>query len=187
LALIGDEKDPFNKLQGSNYSDVNNKVKNPKFREAGDRLVDGLISLGYKIITHDPELQKKYGSNVVSGEGQAGPRAIIWQYHSEKAGNHYNHVHVSCEADNAADGSIAVIPSTTSGSSLASNTGLPSKIRTSGSAVNTDGKYDDEYNQPKPTIGSAFLGGLVKTANLGAKSQPDVGEVGLGRAAKFIS
>jgi len=186
LARIGDESVPFDKLEGSNGATKYNPNTNPRFREAGNRLADALVALGYKLITQDPTLKQKHGANVVSGEGQAGDRAIIWQFDSEKAGNHYNHVHASCTADNPVQGSIAITPSTST-SSLASNTGLPSKIRTSGSAVNTDGKYDDEYNEPKPTIGSAFLGGLVKTANLGAKSQPDVGELGLGRAAKFIS
>ena len=189
LARIGDESVPFDKLEGSNGANKSNPNTNPRFREAGNRLADALIALGYKIMTQDPTLRQKYGSNVVRDEGQAGDRAIIWQFDSKNAGNHYNHVHVSNRADNAVNGSIAITPSpsSTSTSSLASNQGLPSKIRTSGSTQSSDGKYDDEYNEPKPTVGSAFLSGLVKTANLGAKSQPDVGELGLSRAAKYIS
>jgi hypothetical protein len=186
LARIGDESVSFDKLEGSNGATQSNPNTNPRFKEAGNRLVDALIALGYKIMTQDPALKQKYGTNVVSGEGQAGDRAIIWQYDSKNAGNHYNHVHVSNRADNAVSGSIAVTPSAST-SSLASNQGLPSKIRTSGATQSADGKYDDEYNDPKPTVGTSFLSGLVKTANLGAKSQPDVGELGLSRAAKYIS
>lgn len=154
LAKIGDESVPFDKLQGSNGATKSNPNANPKFKEAGDRLADALVSLGYKIMTQDPDLKKKYGASVVSSEGQAGDRAIIWQYDSSNAGNHYNHIHVSNQADYSSSGEIKSFDSSNS-------KGLP----TIGSS-SQEAPEDSTENEPKG-FGGFLMKGLKKAFGRG--------------------
>jgi hypothetical protein len=104
LARLGDESVQFDQLQGANGADGSNKNKNPKFVDAGNRLVDALVSMGYGLMTEDPELRRKYSSNIVNGEGGSS-RVAIWRFDDSKssskrkAGNHYNHIHVSSQED----------------------------------------------------------------------------------------
>jgi len=108
LARIGDESVPFASLEGSNGADRNNKNPNPKFVEAGNRLVDALVSMGYSLMTEDPDLIKKYPNNIIKGESGSS-RTIIWRYDDSKmgkqneAGNHYNHIHASCSSEYASN------------------------------------------------------------------------------------
>jgi hypothetical protein len=104
LARMGEENVPFDQLQGANGADGSNKNKNPRFVDAGNRLVDALVSMGYGLMTEDPELRRKYASNIVNGESGSS-RVVIWRFDDSKssskrkAGNHYNHIHVSSQED----------------------------------------------------------------------------------------
>jgi hypothetical protein len=100
--LMKATKDPNSPYRGSGCTKQNPNLK-PKFREAGNRLVDGLISLGYVLMTQDPTLRSKYPNSLASGES-GHSKTIIWQYDAPKAGNHYNHVHISCEEAYASAG-----------------------------------------------------------------------------------
>jgi hypothetical protein len=94
LAQIGFDTTPHEKLRGNPQS-PGGAVKNQEFVDAADKLVDGLIQIGYKLITQDPQLRQKYSSSLASSESRKNPKILIWKYYSKKAGNHYNHIHIS--------------------------------------------------------------------------------------------
>jgi hypothetical protein len=111
LAKIGWASTDWSSLPGSgggtqgNYKskqEGNDGPKSKEFFDAADALVAALINRGYKIITQDDEIQDKYPNSITSGE--SGPKAIIWKYTSSRAGNHYNHIHIS---NTSADGAAA--------------------------------------------------------------------------------
>lgn len=76
--------------------------KSKEFFDAADALVAELVKRGYKIVTQDDETKEKYPGSITSGE--SGPKAIIWKYTSSRAGNHYNHIHIS---NTSAEGAAA--------------------------------------------------------------------------------
>jgi hypothetical protein len=94
LARIGDSTTPHNKLKGNPQS-PGGSVRNQEFVDAADRLVGGLIDIGYKLITQDPTLRQRFSSALAKSESSKNPKILIWKYYSEKAGNHYNHIHIS--------------------------------------------------------------------------------------------
>ena len=111
LSKIGWATTDWNSLPGSgggtqsNYrskQDGEDGARAKEFFDAADALVGELINRGYKLITQDDELRDKYSSSIVGGE--SGPKAIIWKYTSSRAGNHYNHIHIS---NTSAEGAAA--------------------------------------------------------------------------------
>jgi hypothetical protein len=175
--LMKATKDPNSPYRGSGCTKKNPNLK-PKFREAGNRLVDGLISLGYVLITQDPTLRSKYPNSLASGESGHG-KTIIWQYDSPKVGNHYNHVHISCEEAYASAGTP--------------NVGSDVAVNQSGGKIKTDpdkraslsakldpksplGQSADDYYNPYTgktgagerigNFGNALVKGLADTMSL---------------------
>ena len=111
LAKIGWASTDWSSLPGSGGGNQGNYrgkqagedgPKSKEFFDAADALVAALINRGYKIITQDDELRDKYPNAITSGE--SGPKAIIWKYTSSRAGNHYNHIHIS---NTSAEGAAA--------------------------------------------------------------------------------
>jgi hypothetical protein len=112
LAQIGRASTPHSKLPGSGGGTRSNYKKKQEagseFFEAADSLVDALIKLGYKLITQDPDLRSKYSGSIVSSE--SGEKVIIWKYDSERAGNHFNHIHISNNSAKASTELAATLP-----------------------------------------------------------------------------
>ena len=97
LSRIGWSTTPHSKLPGSNGGNQSNykqkQSSGSEFFAAADALVGALIGLGYRLITQDEELRSKYSSSLTNSESV--PKAIIWKYDSPRAGNHFNHIHIS--------------------------------------------------------------------------------------------
>lgn len=158
LARMGDESVSFDQLQGANGADGSNKNKNPKFVDAGNRLVDALVSMGYGLMTEDPELRRKYSSNIVNGEGGSS-RVVIWRFDDSKssskrkAGNHYNHIHVSSQEDLA-----SVADPSTIKTDLASKE-TKDKIKDISKTSTSVEKQREEYSKVLSSSGVLQMGG----------------------------
>lgn len=94
ISLVGYETTDFSRLPGSGGATKYRPNIVPEFVNAGNMLVEQLILLGYKLITHDKALKEKFPSAIAYGEG-SDERCILWRGDWERGGNHYNHIHVS--------------------------------------------------------------------------------------------
>lgn len=98
IAQIGDDSIAWGSLPGSGGASGKRPIVNTQFADAGDRLVSALIDMDYSLITDDPVLRKKYPESIIDGES-GNTKTIIWKYddtdRGNRAGNHYDHVHVS--------------------------------------------------------------------------------------------
>lgn len=100
ISRIGYETTDFSKLPGSGGASRNKTDIVPEFVDAGNKIVEQLIGLGYKLCTQDTILKQKFSDYIVSSEGE-GPKVILWRGHWGKGGNHYNHLHISNKTQDA--------------------------------------------------------------------------------------
>lgn len=98
IALVGYDTTDFSRLPGSGGATKQRTDIVPEFVNAGNKLVEQLILIGYKLLTHDPILKQKFASSIAYGE-KGNPRAILWRGDWERGGNHYNHIHISNTSD----------------------------------------------------------------------------------------
>lgn len=83
---------------GSNKSNQYSTDNNPTFVALANAVVEQLIGLGYKLVTHDKTLKQKFKDYLAYGESKNG-KFVLWRGHFGKGGNHYNHIHVSNKED----------------------------------------------------------------------------------------